>query len=76
MPPIGGFFVVCLSIERCTSNKPQMTNNFDCPAADLCDFGDHTGLTALIQEVGLMIQDHEYWSTNESVEIPLMQRLA
>lgn len=76
MPPIGGFFVVCLSIERCNFEKPQMINNFDCPAADLYDFGDHTGLTALIQEVGLMIQDQEYWSSNESVDIPKMQRLA
>ena len=53
-----------------------MTNNFDSPAADLCDFGDHTGLTALINEVGLMIQDHEYWHTNEELDIPVMKRLA
>ena len=53
-----------------------MTNYFDSPASDLYDFGDHTGLTALIQEVGLMIQDHEYWNSNEPTEVPAMKRIA
>ena len=53
-----------------------MIYNFDVPSCDLADYGDHTGMSKLITEVGLPIHDSEYWYSNESVDVPDMVRLA
>ena len=54
----------------------MIENLYDVPSVDLADFGDHTGITKLIDESGLSIEDQEYWNSFEPLEVPAMTRLA
>ena len=71
----GAFFLGVHASGRVVYFVDHMTEFDTCPC-DMADFGDYSGISSLIEEVGLPIAEAEYHFSYEQFSVPEMSHIA